>query len=207
MSEWIERARAACRAASAYRDAARDAVARDVAPEGKPDPALIEREQRQVHGFGWIGTLVAALEATADWAARSSTGGRFGEVEALVLKIGCGEYLHQLISALPMSQNEMLRPGDLGISEATETLAADSEVRHFLEQGNNAANRAALARALGEGTVPDEAFGDETLDMIRAQFRAFTADRIAPHAHRWHLEDKLIPIETVREMADLGVFG
>lgn len=207
MSEWIERARAACRAASAYRDAAREAVAREVAPEGKPDPALVEREQRQVHGFGWIGTLVAALEATADWAARSSAGGRFGEVEALVLQIGFGEYLHQLVSALPMSQNEMLRPGDLGISEAAASVAEDSEVRLFLDHGNTAETRVALARALSEGTVPDEAFDEETLDMIRAQFRAFTADRIAPHAHRWHLEDKLIPIETVREMADLGVFG
>ncbi|NNC59288.1 MAG: acyl-CoA/acyl-ACP dehydrogenase, partial [Erythrobacter sp.] len=142
-----------------------------------------------------------------DWAARGSAGGRFGEVEALVLQIGFGEYLHQLISALPMSQNEMLRPGDLGISEAAASLAEDSEVRLFLDHGNTAETRVALARALGEGAVPDEAFDEETLDMIRAQFRAFTADRIAPHAHRWHLEDKLIPIETVREMANLGVFG
>ncbi len=64
-----------------------------------------------------------------------------------------------------------------------------------------------LARRLAEGERPCESFRDETLDLIRSQIRAFTAARIAPHAHRWHLADDLIPSEVIEGMAELGVFG
>ena len=207
MSDWISRAQNACAAAKHFGEAARAVAAGAVAPEGKPDPALVEREQRVLHGFAWIGTTIAALEACADWAVRAEKAGRFGEVEALVLQIGFGEYLHQLTSGVPMSQNEIVRPSELGIEAAAEAVKADPSAGEFLAHGNTAKTRARLAELLGLGALPDEAFGDETLDMIREQFRAFTADRITPHAHQWHLDDALIPMDVVQEMADLGVFG
>ncbi|WP_284126435.1 acyl-CoA dehydrogenase family protein [Parerythrobacter aestuarii] len=207
MTDWISLSRDACGAAKTYGEAARLATAALAAPQGTPDPLLVEQHQRQVHGFAWIGTTVAALESCADWAARAGTAGRFGEVEMLVLQIGFGEYLHQLASGVAMSQNEYVRPGELGIAEAASALAQDPAAARFMAEGNTAANRARLAALLAEGAVPDETFGDETLDLIRQQFRAFTADRIAPHAHEWHLADALIPIEVVQEMAELGVFG
>ncbi|QZD94604.1 acyl-CoA dehydrogenase family protein [Qipengyuania gelatinilytica] len=207
MGDWIELARDACGEAQDYLDAVRAASAQLVAPDGKPQADLVEQHQRRLHGFAWIGTSVAALEAVADWAARSQRAGRFGEVEELVLKIGFGEYLHQLTSALAMSQNEYVRPAELSVGDAAQKLAHSAAAKPFLENGNTATNRARLAAMLAEGARPDEAFDDETLDMIRAQFRAFTADRIAPKAHEWHLADELIPIEVVDEMAELGVFG
>ena len=79
MPDWISLARSAAEAAQAYSQAAWQSVARIVAPSGKLDAALADREQRLVHGFAWIGTTVAALAATADWAARSLAAGRFGE--------------------------------------------------------------------------------------------------------------------------------
>ena len=207
MTDWIALARSAAEAALSYSQAARQSVARIVAPGGKFDNALADREQRLVHGFAWIGTTVAALEACAGWAARSSAAGRFGEVEELALRIGFGEYLHQLASAVPMSQNEYVRPGEMGIADAAAALCSDAAVQSFLAQGNTVTNRLEFARLLHEGAVPDEALDDESLDMVREQFRAFVAGRIAPHAHGWHLADVLIPDEVIAEMADLGVFG
>ena len=207
MSDWISAAKAACAAAKTYCEAVRAATAALVAPSGKAEAALVEQHQRIVHGYAWIGTTVAALEATADWAARAEKGGRFGEVEELVLLVGFGEYLGQLTSAVPMSQNEFVRPAELGTADAAAMLAADTAAATFIAEGNTAKNRAALAALLADGARPDETFDDETLDMIREQFRAFTADRIAPNAHKWHLADDLIPIEVVEEMAELGVFG
>ncbi|BDW82346.1 isovaleryl-CoA dehydrogenase [Erythrobacter sp. Dej080120_24] len=160
-----------------------------------------------VHGLAWIETSIAALESLADWAARAAKGGRFGETEELVLRIGFGEYCHQLGHGLPMSQSEFVRPNDLGIEEAARDFLQDGAVSRFLGEGNTVGNRAALAALVADGARPDESFDDETLDLIREQFRAFTKDRIAPHAHQWHLADALIPIETVEEMAELGVFG
>ena len=207
MNEWIIRAQGACRAAQLYREAAREATAAVAAPLGQPETALIEQHQRLVHGFAWIGTTVAALEACADWAAHSHKAARFGEVEELALRIGFGEFLHQLASAVPMSQTEYIRPAELGIEGAADALRADAAAARFMAEGNTATTRARLAALLAEGAVPDEALGDETLDLIRTQFRAFTADRITPHAHGWHLADALIPLEVVEEMAQLGVFG
>lgn len=207
MSEWIALAREAARAARSYADAVREAVAAAVTVGDMVDPAAVERAQRKVHGHAWIGTTVSALEATADWAARSHAAGRWSEIDALTLRVGFGEYLHQLASAVPMSQSEFVRPAELGVEAAVDRLRGDPAAARFLAEGNTAETRAALAGLLAEGARPDEAFGDETLDLIREQFRAFATDRIAPNAHTWHLADALIPLEVVREMADLGVFG
>ena len=207
MSEWISLAEAAVAAARAFAAAARTRAASVVAPSGKVDAALADREQRLVHGFAWIATTTEALAATADWAVRGKAAGRFGEIESLVLRIGFGEYLAQLLGGLPISQNELIRPGELGLRDAASALEADPAVRRFLDEGNVAANRAAIAVLLRDGVRPDESLEDETLDMVRDQFRTFAAERIAPHAHGWHLADVLIPDAVVAEMADLGVFG
>ncbi|WP_108791232.1 acyl-CoA dehydrogenase family protein [Erythrobacter sp. Alg231-14] len=207
MSEWISLAQQVCAATQTYLDAVRETTARIVAPNGKPEAALIETHQRQVHGLAWIGTVVASLEAVADWGARAQKTGRFSEVDELTLRIGVGEYCQQLVSALAMSASEYLRPSEMGVEPAANALRDDAATRRFLTEGNTAETRAKLAILLADGARPDEAFDDETLDLIRDQFRAFTADRITPHAHQWHLADDLIPIEVVDEMAQLGVFG
>ncbi|QPC98040.1 acyl-CoA dehydrogenase family protein [Qipengyuania soli] len=209
MTDWISLAHDACGAAKNFAAAARVATLAEVqgADEGRIEAALVERHQRRVHGFAWIGTTVAALEATADWASRSRKAGRFGAIEELVLRIGFGEYLNQLAASVPMSQNEFVRPAELGVAEAADTLRASPAVAQFMVAGNTAESRADLAALLADCGRPDETFDDETLDMIREQFRSFTADRIAPNAHKWHLADALIPIEVVEEMAALGVFG
>jgi (2S)-methylsuccinyl-CoA dehydrogenase len=207
MTDWIASAQAAVAAARAYAGAARASVTRTIAPAGKVEAALADREQRLVHGFAWIATTAEALAATAGWAERSQAGGRFGEVETLTLRVGFGEYLAQLIGGVPMSQNEYARPHELGLSEAAAKLTADSAVRAFLSDGATAETRAALVARLRDGELPDESLDDETMDLIRRQFRDFARERIAPDAHAWHRADVLIPDEVVQEMASLGVFG
>lgn len=198
---------AACAAARGYLDQFRDAVSGLVSKDGRLNAQILEREQRKVHALAWAATTVAALEATLDWARRATHAGRFGEMEALILEVGFGEYLGQLIGGLSMSQSEIFRPHEIGLSKAAAALASDPAVGQFLVAGSNATNRQRLSEFAAEGVRPDEALDDETLDLVRNQFRAFSAERIAPHAHRWHLEDQLIPIEVIEEMASLGVFG
>ena len=205
----LNRADGAVLAARTYLSAARQAVLTAVSEAGKVEAALIEREQRAVHGFAWTATVVEGLAQLAGWAHRLSAVGRFGAGEALILEIGFGEYLAQLGGGLPMSQNEFARPGDMGAAPAARVLAADPDVAAFLDAdpGATAAARAHLAARLAEGWRPDESLFDETLDLIREQFRRFAEERIMPGAHGWHLADALIPDEIVAEMAALGVFG
>ena len=207
MSDWIEEARAAIAAARTYCEAVRTRLALRVAPADIPDASLIERDQHMVHGYAWAAATLAALEATADWAARARAGGRFGTAEELTLRIGFGEALGQLAFGLPMSASEIVRPAAFGCEAEARVLAEDASVAHFLAEGSTPETRAAFAALLAEGVRPDEALGDETLDLVRDQFRAFTAERITPFAHQWHLADALIPDDVIAEMAQLGVFG
>ncbi len=207
MDDGIDLARAGLVAAREYAEKVRLAVEQQVAPGGAVDAALTERAQHQVHGFAWIAASVAALEATLDWAVRAEAAGAFGECEALTLRIGFGEYLAQIAHGLPMSASEIVRPAAFGTDAAARDFAAHPAVAQLLAEGNTAHTRAALAALLAEGVRPDEALGDETLDLIRQQFRAFTAEQITPFAHQWHLADALIPDAVIAEMAALGVFG
>lgn len=194
-------------AITAYADAARFAAGNLVMAQGKVDRQRSETEQRALHGLAWISSVAEAIRQAAAWGQRLAEGGRLNDCEALVLHIGIGEYLNQLASGLPMSQNEIFRPHELGLDEAANDLRHDKTASYFLRHGNNPENRSALIARLRSGESVDDALGDDVLDMIRDQFRRFAADRIMPNAHGWHLADTLIPDETVAEMAELGTFG
>ncbi|HWJ35320.1 MAG TPA: acyl-CoA dehydrogenase family protein [Steroidobacteraceae bacterium] len=207
MTDWLDTASAAAQAAENFVAAMRARVSGVIALDGRVDADLADREQRLVHGFAWIATTAAALTTTSQWAARARATGRLRAIDTLTLQVGFGEYLAQLLGGVPMSQNEVVRPRECGLAGAAAMLATDPAVQLFLEHGNTAANRLALAQRLYAGERPDESLDDEALDMIRAQLRTFAAERIAPNAHAWHLADVLIPDAVVREMAELGVFG
>ena len=182
-------------AAQAYRDAARAALIERLATR------RIDEEQRAAHGFAWVATSVAALEAMAAWC---ETGGGANPLDAMVSKLAFAETLAQLVGGLPMGQNEFARPADLGLGAAARSLA---DACADLLDADHAPTRAALAAALAEGAWPSEIFHDPDLDTIRDQFRRFTEAEIMPHAHQWHLANALIPDATVRAMAELGTFG
>ncbi len=132
MTDWTVLATQAAEAARAYAEAARQRTAQAIAPQGKIDASLADKEQRLVHGFAWIATTAEALAATADWAARGKAAGRHGEIEELTLRVGFGEYLAQLLGGVPMSQSEIVRPGELGLADAAAALAADPAAAAFL---------------------------------------------------------------------------
>jgi len=204
MSVWIPKARDAVQAARLFHDDVRAALSDELIGS---DAEALNSAQHKLHGFAWIASTLTALEATCDWATRSHSEGRFGEVDELTVRIGFGEYLAQLVHGVAMSASEIVRPEALGAEEAATKLAKDPSVSAFLRNGSTAQTRARLAELLADGARPDEAFADDTLDLVREQFRAFTQDKITPHAHQWHLDDALIPDAVLAEMAQLGVFG
>ncbi len=187
--------RQALTAAQAYRGAAEAALAERLAH------APIDREQRAAHGFAWVATTVAALEATLDWV---ETGQGANPLDAKVATLAFAEGLGQLVGGLPMAQNEIFRPADLGLGASARRLA---ESCADLLDADHAALRADVAAALADGHWPSESLHDADLDSIRDQFRRFTDAEIVPHAHDWHLANDLIPDATVQAMADLGTFG
>jgi (2S)-methylsuccinyl-CoA dehydrogenase len=161
----------------------------------------IDAHQRAAHGFAWVATSVAALEAVHGWL---EAGGGANPVDALVAKLAFAETVAQLTGGLPMGQNELFRPADLGLGEAARDLF--HACKDLLDT-DHAETRAELTAALAAGHWPSETLHDAELDAIRDQFRKFTDAEILPHAHKWHLANDLIPDATVAAMAELGTFG
>ncbi|MDZ4761526.1 MAG: acyl-CoA dehydrogenase family protein [Alphaproteobacteria bacterium] len=196
--------------AEAYFLALRRSVAARVAPAGKVDRKLIDVGQRATHGLAWVLTYVETLKETANWADRIDAEGRFGEIEQLLSQILFGEYLSQLAGGLPMTQLEIVRPTDMTSDHEIIAKLATPAIAALITSGANSAARlraAALIRD-SQGRATIECTGlDETLEMIRDQFRKFGDERVVPFAHGWHMDDVLIPDAVIKQMGELGVFG
>jgi (2S)-methylsuccinyl-CoA dehydrogenase len=200
--------RQALDAADSYLAHARLAVADKVTRNGTIDADRLEREQFAAHGLAWSATYVAALREMLGWAERLAAADKLGEIERLLLQAAFGEYLAQLKGGLLLSQVELLRPSDMGVVERDLAELERPAVQHLIARGNTAVARARIAALLAEHmSFGDPGLEDEALILMRDQFRRFSEERIAPAAHGWHTEDRLIPIEIVAELAELGVFG
>ncbi|MBL0899655.1 MAG: acyl-CoA dehydrogenase, partial [Reyranella sp.] len=127
--------------ADRHETAAREAVRKLVAPTGKVDPKLLEREQFAAHGYAWIATYVAALRQMRRWAEAGHESGSGGELERLILQSAFGEYLAQLKGGIAISQVEIVRPGDLGLDGA----ALETPAVAKLIAANTAAVRGRIA--------------------------------------------------------------
>ncbi len=181
-----------------------------VSDGGRVSGAPIETHQTAAHGLAWIATYDAALSRMQDWAERLESQGKFGEVEQLIHQIAFGEYLWQVYGGLPMSQGELLRPQDIGLTQDDQRTLMTPAVMTLTQGGNTQAARTRLVALMQERSaeITVGATGlDDELEMIREQFRRFSADKVEPHAHGWHLRDELIPMEIISEMAEMGVFG
>ena len=197
-------------AADKYVAAAKAKLTETLSTDGKIDRKKMDSEQHAAHGFGWIATYAETLRETDGWARRLTDEGKFGEIEALLTQILFSRYLAELVGGIPMNQGEIIRPHELDLLEDVDVLFANPAVRTLITDGITPASMAAAAvhlpDALGRATVEDTGL-DETLTMIRDQFRRFSDDRIVPYAHEWHLKNEYIPMDVVKDMAELGVFG
>jgi len=179
-----------------------------VAPGGNVEPERFATEQLAGHALAWMASYVEALRQMRNWAVRLDEGGKFGEIEALILEIAYGEYLAQLAGGIPMAQGEFARPQDLGLDDG-EIAPLRSGAAGTLSAGVTAARLqlgARLAEAR-EGAFGEIGIEDPTLEMVRDQVRRFAEREVAPHAQEWHRRDLLIPLPVIEELARIGVFG
>lgn len=203
---------AALAAADRLVEAAQGAVTARVVESDRIKGELLDRHQFAVHGFAWLATYVEGLRQLHGWAERLKDAGEFGECEALILEIAFGEYLAQIAGGIPMSQVEIVRPSDLGIEEDPFMgFVADDAVNELAFSGRGDGLRMRLAERLRDsldtGNFGALGLADETLELVREQFHRFADEQITPYAHEWHLKDELIPLDILRQMGELGVFG
>ncbi|MDP4021671.1 acyl-CoA dehydrogenase family protein [Methylobacterium sp. NEAU 140] len=192
-------------------EATRRVRARVLGTDGRIDAAKLEAQQHAAHGLAWLATYAEAVAELGGYAERLTAEGRFGETEALLVRIGAGEYLEQLFSGIPMSQGEMVRPtGSIGLSAKEVAQFRTDAVEAVIAEGNTPENRAALVALMrdGGGAATVGASGlDEDMEAIRSEMRRFGKAEVVDQAHEWHLKNAYIPMSVVEKMAELGVFG
>jgi (2S)-methylsuccinyl-CoA dehydrogenase len=199
----------AVQAAEALLADAQRAVAQRVMNDGRAIARTFDREQRATHGLAWLATYVEALRQLAAYSERLAADGNFGEVEQLLVHIGAGEYLAQILGGIPMSQNEIVRLADLGLAPSAVAARVTPAVERLIAAGNTAPRRARLAELMRQR--PEATVGtcglDETLDSIREEMRKFADGQVVPHAQQWHLRNHYIPLDVIAQMSELGVFS
>ena len=183
----------------------RDALRAMVTVDGKVSAAAMEANQFAAHALSWLATYSESLVQLRAWAGKLAETGALGDMERLLLQIGFGEYLAQIYGGIPMSQGEIARISDLGLTWVPGEAAA-----RLIALGNSPAARTALVAVMQDnhGRATFGASGlDEELEMIRDQFRRFADEEVVPNAHGWHMRDELIPMEIIEKLAEMGVFG
>jgi (2S)-methylsuccinyl-CoA dehydrogenase len=188
---------------------ARRAVAGRLTVDGRAASRTLDREQRAAHGLAWLATYVEAIRQLAAYAQRLMETDTLGEVEELLVRIGAGEYLAQILGGIPMSQGEIVRLADLGLTPAAIAARVTPAIDSLIATGNSAGHRERLAMLMcdqRQATVG--ACGlDETLETIRDEMRKFADEVVVPHAQEWHLRNEYIPLEVIGQMSELGVFS
>ena len=193
------------RLVAAARGHLRDRVVRD----DRLVAAELDARQFAVHGLAWYATYAEALRQALGWAERLDTEGRLGDLERLILQAGFAGYLAEVEGGIAMSQVEVVRPRDLGLDGDDLDAFRTGAVLRLLSL-----DMAELRAEIGEqirhahqtGGFGDTGL-DETLRMVGEQFRRFADEHVAPHAHGWHMQDRLIPLEVIGMMNELGVAG
>ncbi len=189
-----------------------DATARvreRVVVEGRTVGHLAEREQRATHGLAWLATYVEAVRQLAAYTERMVRDDTLGELEEHLVRIGLGEYLAQIIGGIPMSQGEVVRPSDLGLSASQVAARITPAIDNLIATGNTAERRArlmALMRDSHNATVGVCGL-DDTLETIRDEMRKFADAEVVDFAQGWHRTNSYIPLEVIAQMSELGVFG
>ena len=200
----------AVRPVDAVLEKAITAVRSLVSADGRVSAALIEQHQTAAHGLAWLATYTQALRQMQKWAEKLQGEGRFGETEQLIHQIAFGEYLWQIYGGIQMNQGEMLRLQDLGLTQDDMRDMMDPAIMALTQGGNTQSARTRLVELMQEHsaniTVGTSGL-DEELEMIREQFRRYAVEKVEPFAHDWHLNDELIPMEVINELAEMGVFG
>ena len=205
----VDMAAAAVGAVEAVLADATAAVRARVSQDGRVVSRLVDREQRATHGLAWLATYVEAIRQLASYGQRMRAAGRLGEVEELLVRIAIGEYLAQVLGGIPMSQGEIVRPADLGLSRAALAARMTGSLEAMIDAGNTPEHRARLVQLLRaqHGAIAIDHGLDETLEAIREEMRKFAESEVVPYAHQWHRSNDYIPLEIIAHMGELGVFG
>jgi (2S)-methylsuccinyl-CoA dehydrogenase len=97
----------------------------------------------------------------------------------------------------------------LGLADERISARVTPAVTALIASGTAPETRAELVALIESNDAPmiGAPALDETLEAMRVQISRYTADRVVPRAHAWHLANDYIPLDVVSDLARLGVFA
>ncbi|MCA9771075.1 MAG: acyl-CoA/acyl-ACP dehydrogenase [Myxococcales bacterium] len=190
-------------------EAARLHVKGLVSKDGKIASALLDQHQMEAHAIAYMRTDTIASRNLIEWVERLEKAGELTDYERRIMIAFIAEAAAKFGAAIEMGPVEKVKVSELGVDHALLQKTIWSEpVWSFVEAGASLANYREIAKhARATKGTGKFGLGDETLEMIQDQFAKFANEEIIPVAPKIHDENKLIPIEIVNKMAELGVFS
>jgi (2S)-methylsuccinyl-CoA dehydrogenase len=201
--ESLGTARKAVEAIGRLYDIARERVRARVVKHGALDPAALDREQLAAHALAYVATELAACRQLLVWADEFP-----GQESAAIAQVFIAEVARNLRSVVWLGATETYAVSELMVTPAdvAETVGAAALAR-WADEESSGERYVALGRAHAAGATAPVGLTDETLLMMRGEFKKFVNDRVIPIAQPVHRRDVLIPMELVRAMSEMGVFG
>jgi (2S)-methylsuccinyl-CoA dehydrogenase len=201
--ESLGTARKAVEAIGRLYDIARERVRARVVKNGALDPAALDREQLAAHALAYVATELAACRQLLVWADEFP-----GQESAAIAQVFIAEVARNLRSVVWLGATETYAVSELMVTPAdvAETVGAAALAR-WADEESSGERYVALGRAHAAGATAPVGLTDETLLMMRGEFKKFVNDRVIPIAQPVHRRDVLIPMELVRAMSEMGVFG
>jgi (2S)-methylsuccinyl-CoA dehydrogenase len=140
------------------------------------------------HGLAHLATDVEACVRLREWAIRVG-----GEGPARLADVFEKELAHSLPAGVATGACDAASLDDLGLSPADLPESPPPRGADYLE----------IARA----PACDPGLGDADLERMRTELARFSDREVRPIAQEIHRKDALVPMDLVRRMAGLGVFG
>lgn len=182
---------------------ARERLRERVVREGVLDAVALDRNQLAAHALAYVATDLAASQQLLAWASSYPT----AETRAIAQTF-VAEVARNLRSAVWLGATETYSVSEMHVTpEEVQASVGSPEMARWADEESAGDRYAALAHAQAAGTAIPVGLADDTLLMMRSEFRKFVNDRVIPVAQGIHRKDELIPMGLVKAMSDLGVFG
>lgn len=173
--------------------------------DGRVSGELLREHQVAVHGLAYLFTEVEACFSLSRWCDRLPDGSE-RQLGTALTRAYVSETARGLMGGVSLGACETVSLWDLGVTpEALGAFGAEGVVSFVREFGGVQHARAlwSLIKERGGGAY----LPGEGLDEVRREFARFSDARVMPLAQGIHRRDQFIPMDLVKEMADLGVFG
>jgi (2S)-methylsuccinyl-CoA dehydrogenase len=199
----LEPARQAVQAIEKLYGIAHERLRGRVVRSGALDNAALDGEQLAAHALAYVATELAACQQLLVWAAAHPT-----DESTAIARTYVAEVARGLRSVVWLGATETYGVSELRLGpEDIEATVGSPQVARWADEHASGDAYVALGKAHAAGAQAPVGLDDDTLVMMRTEFRKFVADRVMPIAQNIHRKDILIPMDLVQAMAEMGVFG